>query len=129
MSERLLAGELIVTELIVTGRELSAGRAPKPHQYVAALIAFGMLSALGLLGPAEADLAAKIGALVVLVALLSAPAMFVWLSKVSGGAGPKVVQAPSKKTSSGGGLILGALPIAAGDAIGSFVDGIKRLLP
>lgn len=107
--ERLLAAELIGTEAIVTARQLADKNVPAPHQYLAGLVAYGMLSGLALVGEPQADFAAALGGLVLLTALVSFPELFTWLAESAGGTFP--TSAPTSSGSSGTGGILGFLGV------------------
>ena len=65
--------EIVVTEIIVTVRELQAGTIPKPSQYIASLAVFGVLGGVAAINPQTAKLAATFGAVVLLTSLLTDP--------------------------------------------------------
>jgi hypothetical protein len=78
--ERVLAGELVGVSVLVTARELHGGQIPKPRQYMAVLVVYAALSAVALVGDDAAELAAGLGALVLLSALMSFPDIASWVS-------------------------------------------------
>lgn len=85
--ERLLAAELIGTEVIITARQLAKKQVPTPRHYFAALLAFAGLSGLALIGDDQADFAAALGGLVLLSAAISFPEFFTWAAQAAGGPG------------------------------------------
>jgi len=116
VSERILAAELIGTELLVTVKHLSAGEAPKPRAYFAGLVAFGALSAFALVSDESAKLAAGVGGLVLLSAAIRFPEFFTWLVAAAGGPGyapAPANNAPAVKTPPGAKAII--------DGIGSII--------
>jgi hypothetical protein len=71
--ERIVAGELVATTVLVTVRELSDGKVPKPHRFLAVLILYGALSAVALFGEEWAKASAALGGLALLAVLMGPP--------------------------------------------------------
>ena len=128
--ERILAAELIGSQVIITAHSVSDGVVPSPRRYFAGLVVYGGLSGVALLSDQAAEFAAAFGGLVLLATLLSFPGFFEWLAGAAGGPTPTIVQAPRPKGTSAGtggvGGIIGATK-PGGGAIG-LLERVRNFL-
>ena len=69
--EKIIVIEVVIAELLVTIKEISAGRVPRPSQYIASLFIFAILGGMAAYSQGASNLASTFGGVVILGVLLN----------------------------------------------------------
>jgi hypothetical protein len=86
--EKIIVLEILATEVIVTVKTLSKGELPKPSQYIASMVMFGVLGGAAAINPSMARIAAYLGGVVLLTTIVLDPSDTVGkLFNIAGGTG------------------------------------------